>query len=136
MNSFLILGKCNSVIFSSNYLWRHIDDEWFGGRFARSTLSTTERQSLLTSSARQKLLICYSYYYNFLGEYKVLPLIEKVKKPCPWTSPIVAIFKPNKDIRICADMRRVNEATLRENYPFPTFDAFMAKLRNAKYSQD
>lgn len=34
---------------------------------------------------------------------------------------------------MCVDMRRENEAILRENYPLPTFDSFMTKLRGAKY---
>nr|CAH7737392.1 unnamed protein product [Callosobruchus chinensis] len=60
-------------------------------------------------------------------------IIERVTEPSPWISPMVIIFKPNGDIRICIDMRRANEAILRENYPLPTFDSFMTKLRNAQY---
>lgn len=60
-------------------------------------------------------------------------IIEKVNEPSDWVSPIVVIFKPNGDIRICVDMRRANEAIKRENYPLPTFDGFMTKLRNARY---
>lgn len=60
-------------------------------------------------------------------------IIEKVTQPSSWISPIVIIFKPNNDIRICIDMRQANKAILRENYPLPTFDSFMTKLRNAKY---
>lgn len=60
-------------------------------------------------------------------------IIERVTQPSAWISPIVVIFKPTGDIRICVDMRRANEAILRENYPLPTFDSFMTKLRNAKY---
>lgn len=60
-------------------------------------------------------------------------IIEKVKEPSAWISPIVVIFKSNDDIRLCIDMRRANEAILRENYPLPTFDSFMTRLRKAKY---
>lgn len=60
-------------------------------------------------------------------------IIEKVTQPSSWISPIVIIFKPNNDIRICIDMRQANKVILRENYPLPTFDSFMTKLRNAKY---
>lgn len=70
---------------------------------------------------------------NKIKEALQKDIIERVTEPSEWISPIVIIFKPNKDIRICVDMRRANEAIQRENYPLPTFDSFMTKLRNAKY---
>lgn len=70
---------------------------------------------------------------NKINEALQKDIIERVTEPSPWISPIVVIFKPNKDIRICVDMRRANEAIKRENYPLPTFDSFMTKLRNSKY---
>lgn len=60
-------------------------------------------------------------------------IIEKVTEPSSWISPVVIAYKSSGDIRICIDMRRANEAILRENYPIPTFDSFMTKLRNANY---
>lgn len=68
-----------------------------------------------------------------LEEALLSDIIEKVTEPSAWISPIVIIFKPNDDIRICVDMRRANEAIIRENYPLPTFESFMTKLRDAKY---
>nr|CAH7744111.1 unnamed protein product [Callosobruchus chinensis] len=70
---------------------------------------------------------------NKIKEALQKDIIERVVEPSAWISPIVIIFKPNNDIRICVDMRRANEAIQRENYPLPTFDNFMTKLRNAKY---
>lgn len=60
-------------------------------------------------------------------------IIEQVNGPSPWISPIVIIFKSNGDMRICVDMRRANEAILRENFPLPSFDTFLTKLRGAQY---
>ncbi|XP_050335789.1 uncharacterized protein K02A2.6-like [Bactrocera neohumeralis] len=60
-------------------------------------------------------------------------IIERVPGPSLWISPVVIVFKPNGDVRLCIDMRRANEAILRENYPLPTFDSFMTKLRHAKF---
>ncbi|XP_044753909.1 uncharacterized protein K02A2.6-like [Coccinella septempunctata] len=68
-----------------------------------------------------------------LKEALLSDIIEKVTEPSAWISPIVVVLKPNDDIRICVDMRRANEAILRENYPIPTFDSFMTKLRGAKF---
>ncbi|XP_043865317.1 uncharacterized protein K02A2.6-like [Drosophila mojavensis] len=60
-------------------------------------------------------------------------IIEPVRGPSPWISPVVAAFKGNGEIRLCLDMRRANLAISRENHPLPTFDMFMTKLREAKY---
>lgn len=61
-------------------------------------------------------------------------IIEAVKGPSKWISPLVIVPKQNsKDIRICVDMRRANEAIDRENHPLPTFDDFLPHLAKAKW---
>ncbi|XP_043862583.1 uncharacterized protein LOC122756552 [Drosophila santomea] len=60
-------------------------------------------------------------------------IIEPVTGPSAWISPIVLAFKENGDIRLCVDMRLANKAILRENYPLPTFDCFMTRLKEAKF---
>ena len=49
-------------------------------------------------------------------------IIEKVDGPSPWVSPVVVTPKPKGDIRLCVDMRRANEAIIRERHPIPTID--------------
>ncbi|CAB4007708.1 Retrovirus-related Pol poly from transposon opus, partial [Paramuricea clavata] len=39
-----------------------------------------------------------------LDELETLGIIEPVKGPSPWVSPLVAVPKPNGDIRVCVDM--------------------------------
>lgn len=59
-------------------------------------------------------------------------IIEKVNSS-NWISPLVIVPKPNSDeIRICVDMKRVNEAVARENHPLPTIDDFLPELGTAK----
>jgi len=60
-------------------------------------------------------------------------IIEPVNGPSVWISPMVLVFKENGDIRLCLDMRRANQAILRQNHPLPTFEAFMTQLRDARY---
>lgn len=57
-------------------------------------------------------------------------IIEKVDSS-KWVSPLVVVPKQD-DIRICVDMRRANEAIVRENYPLPTIETFLPHLTNAK----
>ena len=55
-----------------------------------------------------------------LHEPEQLDIIEKVKGPTPWVSPIVVVPKPSGEIRLCVDMRRTNEAIVIERHPIPT----------------
>lgn len=68
-----------------------------------------------------------------LKEALAQDIIECVNEPSPWISPVVVEHKPDGDIRMCIDMRRANNAVLRENYPLPIFDSFMTKLKGDKY---
>ena len=47
-------------------------------------------------------------------------IIERVERPLTWISPVVVAPKPSGDIRLCVDMRRANEAIVRERLPIPT----------------
>lgn len=46
---------------------------------------------------------------------------------------MVPILKDNGEVRLCVDMRRANQAIIRENHPLPTMDKFLPKVKNAKY---
>lgn len=56
-----------------------------------------------------------------LDELVQQDFIEKVDAPSPWVSPVVVVPKRN-DIRLCVDMRKANQAVMRERYPIPTVE--------------
>ena len=58
-------------------------------------------------------------------------IIEPVTGPSPWVSPVVVTPKPNGDIRLCVDMRRANQAILRERHPIPTIDEILEQLNGS-----
>ena len=60
-----------------------------------------------------------------------LDIIEDVDGSTPWVSPLVAVPKSNGDIRVCVDMRRVNETILRERHPIPTLEETLQDLNGA-----
>ncbi|XP_052564009.1 uncharacterized protein K02A2.6-like [Culex pipiens pallens] len=60
-------------------------------------------------------------------------IIEVKHGPAPWVSPLVVVGKSNGEPRICLDLRRVNEAVLRERHPMPVVDDYLARLGKGKY---
>ena len=61
-----------------------------------------------------------------------LDIIEKVDGPTDRVSPIVVAPRKNGDIRICVDMRKLNEAIKRERHITPTIDDITSNLNGAK----
>lgn len=51
----------------------------------------------------------------------------------PWSSPIVGVRKPNGDIRLCLDARRVNDCSKKNAYPLPYISRILGRLQGTKY---
>eukprot|EP00795_Rhopilema_esculentum_P015386 gene15386-6620_t len=67
-----------------------------------------------------------------LEKLEVAGIIEPVKGPTNWVSPIVIVPKKDTDdIRICVDMRQPNTAILRTRHPMPTTDDSITELNGA-----
>lgn len=69
------------------------------------------------------------------GKLRVLlakGIIEKVRGPSPWVSPMVPVLKDSGDVRLCIDMRRANQAVLRETHPLPLVDELLGSVSGAK----
>ena len=71
-----------------------------------------------------------------IEELLELDVIEKVDGPTPWVSPICVVPKSDGDIRLCVDMRRANEAVVRERHPIPTVDEVLQNMNeSAEFSK-
>ncbi|XP_055542951.1 uncharacterized protein K02A2.6-like [Wyeomyia smithii] len=68
-----------------------------------------------------------------LNELLAKDVIEKVAEPSRWVSPMVIVLKDSGEIRLCIDMRQVNNAILRETHPLPTIEDIRWKLNGAIY---
>ena len=67
-----------------------------------------------------------------LDKLQSLGVIKRVDEPTPWCAPIVVVPKKNKNIRLCVDLTRLNEAVLREQYTLPAIDHMLARIAGVK----
>ncbi|CAC5420078.1 unnamed protein product [Mytilus coruscus] len=47
----------------------------------------------------------------------------------PWSGPLVVVRKANSSLRLCCDLRKINQITVRDSYPLPTIDDSLDALR-------
>ena len=51
----------------------------------------------------------------------------------PYCSPITVVSKPDGNIRLCIDFRKMNAITIFDNEPIPQMDEMVTRLTKAKY---
>ena len=60
-------------------------------------------------------------------------IIENIDNvPSHWISPLVIVFKPNGDYRICVDMHGVNQAVIQECHLIPTIEDVLKDMNGAE----
>lgn len=60
-----------------------------------------------------------------------MDIIEPAPGPSAWVSPVVPVMKDSGEIRLCIDMRRANQAVLRESHPLPLVDELLGSVCGA-----
>ena len=66
-----------------------------------------------------------------LNRMETIGVISKVDKPTPWCAGMVVVLKKGGDIRICVDLKPLNESVLREVHPLPKVDETLAQISGA-----
>ena len=67
-----------------------------------------------------------------LDRMESIGVISKVDEPTPWCAGMVIVPKKSGAIRICVDLKPLNECVLREVHPLPKVDETLAQLTGAK----
>ena len=67
-----------------------------------------------------------------LARMEEMGVISKVDEPTPWCAGMVVVPKKSGSIRICVDLKSLNESVLREVHPLPKVDETLAQLTGAK----
>ena len=60
-----------------------------------------------------------------------LGVISPVDEPSPWCSGMVVVPKPSGDVRICVDLKPLNEGVSREFHPLPKVEETLGQLNGA-----
>ena len=76
----------------------------------------------------------YTYNDNFARRIK--EEIDKLKEAefiyeiehTDWVSPIVVVPKKNGKLRVCVNLKKLNAATIRDNYPLPITDHVLERV--------
>ena len=66
-----------------------------------------------------------------LKRMETLGVISEVDKPSQWCAGMVVVPKKNNTVRICVDLKPLNESVLREIHPLPRVDETLAQLAGA-----
>ena len=59
-------------------------------------------------------------------------VIVPVDKETDWCSPLVPVMKPNGNVRLCVDFKKLNKAIKRPRFILPTPDGIYSKLKGSK----
>ena len=66
-----------------------------------------------------------------LKRMQSLGVISPVEEPTPWRAAMVVVPKDSGAVRICVDLKLLNENVLREVHPMPKVDTTLAQLSGA-----
>ena len=66
-----------------------------------------------------------------LTQKESMGVITKVSDPTPWCADMVVVRKISGAVRICVDLKPLNESVLREVHPIPRVDEALAQLSGA-----
>ena len=58
-------------------------------------------------------------------------VISKVEVPTPWCAGMVVVPKRSGEVRICVDLKFLNESVLREVHPLPKVETTLSQLSGA-----
>ena len=59
-------------------------------------------------------------------------VVTPVTEPTEWCAPMVPVLKRNNKVRICVDLKWLNQSVVRERFVLPVLDDVLPKLAGAK----
>ena len=66
-----------------------------------------------------------------LRRMEAMGVISEIRDPTPWCAGMVVVPKRSGAVRICVDLKPLNQSVLREVHPIPKVDETLAQLSGA-----
>ena len=82
-------------------------------------------------NARRVPIPLYGQVKKELQRMEDLDIIEEITEPTDWVAPMVPVRKANGDVRICVDLKRLNQAVQREKFIIPTIDDIIHNVKGS-----
>ena len=83
-------------------------------------------------TARQVPLSMRKEVQKELSRMESLGVISRIDEPSPWCAGMVVVPKPSGKVRICVNMKLLNENVMRAFHPLPAVDETLAQLSDAQ----
>ncbi|MCO5549970.1 hypothetical protein L7F22_003447 [Adiantum nelumboides] len=109
------------------FAWSYKDIKGVDPKICQHTIPTRDN----AKPSRQR-----PYTYNETFARKIKEEIEKLKEAefiyeiehTDWVSPIVVVPKKNGKLRVCVNLKKVNAATICDNYPLPIIEHVLERV--------
>ena len=133
----LVLPEVNTVCFSAEQLREKIPTVLHGVGKVNGYQARLHVNLEVPTVAQRQRRILYAYVQAVdkkLEELLSTDVIEETDGQTPWVSPVVIALKKNGDIRLCVDLRRVNEAITGERHTLPAKDEILHEANGSTLS--
>ena len=135
ITSLNLISRMNSIQFSAEEvkkLYPHLFQGLgsLGEEYEIQLKEETKPFSL--HKARNVPLPLRTKVHKELRQMESIGVISPVSKPSPWCSGMVVVPKPSGQVRICVDLKRLNECVQREFHPLPHVKETLAQLTGAQ----
>ncbi|UYV63766.1 K02A2.6-like, partial [Cordylochernes scorpioides] len=126
------LHQCINNI-SSEVILNKYKDVFEGVRLLKNKQSILIKEDAIPQvyTARRLPLAMREPVREELEKMSKLGVIKKINKPTEWSHPMVVVKKPNGDVRICIDPRKLNYWIKRERYMMPSPEEVLALIQKA-----
>lgn len=94
------------------------------------SISLTDKSASFSTPARRVPVALYDKVKAEIDRMESMGVIRKVEEPTQFCSPMIVVFKPSGDLRICADLRELNKFVKREHLQLPTFSELASRVAN------